>query len=454
MVRTRITILIFITILYPVVSSGQDTLKFSVAEAQAYAVRNNRTVKSSRVDIELANKKIWENLAEGFPQINLNANYLHQFVVPEISIGPYLDKNLLPDGPLTKQNFVDAYKDSPPIPLGVMDNAVVDLTLSQLIFSGQYFTGLRATKVVQQVSEKVLVKAEDQAKESVADAYYTVLVLRENIRVLKESEKSLDNTYNELVKMNEQGLNEETDVDQMKINRSNITTMVTSLESQEVISLKHLKYLLGLGFDQQVELSDSLPGVMQEGSAWYKSLPEFRIENSIDYQIMDDQKRISEILVKLEKSKSLPTVSAFYRHEEQTNQPSFNFAVKDVVGATLVLPIFSSGMRSARVSQAKFEFDKAKLNILDTEQGLTLEFETARKDFQTAYDNYITNKGSLALSKKVYERTVIKYREGIASSLDLAQSQNQFLTAEAGYYNSLLSLLSSKARLDRILRTT
>lgn len=432
---------------------NNEILKLSIAEAQAYAMENNRIVKSSKIDISLADKKIWENLALGFPQVSLTANYLHQFVVPEISFGPFLDKNLLPDGVLTKQDFVNAYKDSPPIPLGVMDNTTFDLTLSQLVFDGQYFVGLKAARVVKQVSEKAFVKSEDQIKESVADTYYQLLVLQENIKLLKESRKALDQTYDELVKMNQQGLNEETDVDQMNISRSNIQTLITSLESQKEISVKLLKYQLGLGFEKQVTLTDSLTTIIEEGNTMYLSSPEFKLQNSVDYQMIGIQEKISELLLKLQKAKYLPSISAFYRHQEQTNQPSFNFAVKDVIGATLNFPIVTSGMRSASVSQAAYDLEKIRLNKLDAEQGLTMEFETAWNSYQTAFSNFTTNHESMDLSKKVYDRTVIKYREGVSSSFELAQNQNQFLSAENNYYNSLLSLLIAKAKLDRILRT-
>jgi len=433
--------------------SDNEILKLSIAEAQAYAMENNRTVKSSRIDISLANKKIWENLALGLPQVGLTANYLHQFVVPEISIGPFLDTKLLPDGLLTKQDFVNAYKDAPSIPLGVMDNTIFDLTLSQLVFDGQYFVGLKATKVVKEGSEKALVKSEDQIKESVAVTYYQILVLQENIKLLKESKKALDRTYEELVKLNQQGLNEETDVDQMNISRSNIQTLVTSLESQMEISAKLLKYQLGLGFEKQVTLTDSLPAIIDQGNKMYLSSPEFKLQNSVDYQMIGIQEKISELLVKLEKTKYLPTISAFYRHEEQTNQPSFNFAVKDVVGATLNFPVVTSGMRSAKVNEARYNLEKLRLNNMDAEQGLTMEFETAWDSYQTAFSNFKTNNESMTLSKKVYDRTIIKYREGVSSSFELAQNQNQFLTAETNYYNSLLSLLIARAKLDRILRT-
>jgi len=429
----------------------KEILKLSISDAQTFALQNNRTVQSAKIDIQSADKKVWENLATGLPQVNVAANYLHQFKVPELSFGPVLDVNSLPDGVLTKQNIMDAYKDSPLIPLGVMDNTTIDITLSQLIFSGQYLVGLQATKVLKQLTEKSLVKTEDQTKESVAGTYYLVLVLTENARLLHASLVSIDQTYNELVKMNEEGLNEETDVDQVKISKSNIQTLITSLESQKEISMKLLKFQLGVGFDQVVELTDSLPGIIQQGNVRYLTSPVFDVNKSINYQLVNEQERISGLLLQLEKSKYLPTISAFYRHEEQTNQPSFNFAVKDVVGASLSLPIFTTGMRNARVSQAKFDLMKSQLAKADAEQGLIMEFETARSNYQTAFSNFNTNRESMNLSKKVYDKTVIKYKEGVSSSFELTQNQNQFLTAESNYYNSVLSLLNAKAKLDRIL---
>ncbi len=433
---------------------GQDkkeTLKLSLQEAQDFALQNNRAVRSSKIDINHAKKQVWENLATGLPQFSVAANYLHQFVVPQLNLGPVLDVNSLPDGNITKSDLTNAYINSPPFSLGVHDNTVVDFTVSQLIFSGEYLVGLQATKVVKEMTEKSLEKTENETKESVAGTYHLVLVLGENEKVLNQSLKSVDQTYNELVKMNEQGLNEETDVDQVKISKSNIQTLITSIESQKQITLKLLKYQLGLNFDQNIELTDSLPGIIEQGKTQYLTSTAFDVNNSADYQLINYQEKISALMLKREKSKYLPTIAAFYRHEEQTNMPAFNFAVKDVVGASLNIPIFTSGMRNARVSEAKFDLAKADLAKENAGQGLIMEFETAKSNYQTAYSNFITNRESMDLSKKVYDKTVIKYKEGVSSSFELTQNQNQFLTAESNYYNSVLSLLNAKAKLDRIL---
>jgi outer membrane protein len=430
----------------------KEVIKLSMSEAQTYAIQNNRAVRSAKIDVDISVKQIKETVAIGLPQINLAANYQHQFIVPELSFGPYLDINSLPAaGNLTTSDIRAAYKQSPAVPLGVKDNTTFDLTLSQLIFSGEYLVGLQAVKVFKQVTEKALAKTEAMTKESVAGTYNLVLVLDESLKVLRESLKTIEQTYNDMVKMNQQGFNEETDVDQIKISMSNLQRLILSMESQKEISIKLLKFQLGMDFTQPLILTDSIPGFIKEGNMQYLTDPVFDLTKSIDYKIMDQQVEVSDILLRREKTKYLPTLSGFYRRHEQTNQPSFNFAVKDLVGVNLSVPIFSSGQRSSRVSQAKFNLQKSQLNKENASQGLIMEFETALSSYQTAYSNFTTSKESNILSKKVFDKTVIKYKEGVSSSFELSQNQSQYLSSETSYYSSILTLLNAKAKLDRIL---
>ena len=426
-------------------------LKLSLAEAQAYALDNSRSVKTARIDLASADKRIWETISMGLPQLGLSANYQHQFVVPEISFGSYFDPNLLPNGYITNTDIMNAYLPSPKIPLGVPDNTTFDFTLSQLIFSGEYIVGLQATKVFKEISVNSLAKTEAQTRETISGTYSLYLVLSENQRVLNESYASVEQTYNEVLKMNQQGFNEETDVDQIKINLSNLKRLITSVEAQKDVSIKLLKYQLGMELEQPVILTDSLSPIIQEGNMQYLSPPSFNFETSIDYKIVRNLESSSALFLKREKSKYLPTISSFYRRHEQTNPPSFNFAVKDLVGVGLNIPIFTSGMRSSKVSQARFDLEKARINTENAAQALILEFETALTTYQTAFSNFVTNSESIILSKKIYDKTLIKYQEGISTSIELSQNQNQYLVAETAYYNSILNLLTAKAKLDRIL---
>lgn len=429
----------------------KDSLKLSLTDAQNYALQNSRTVKNARIDLLSADKKVWETIAMGLPQLSLSANYQHQFVVPELSFGSYLDPSALPGGFITAADIMGAYKTSPKVPLGVPDNTTFDFTLSQLIFSGEYIVGLQATKVFKEISVNSLAKTEATTKETVAGTYYLYLVLGESLRVLESSRATVAQTYNDVSKMNKQGFNEETDVDQIKISLSNIERLAASVKAQRDVSLQLLKFQLGMEIDQPIVLTDSLPSMIKEGNIQYLSAPLFDYQKSIDYKIVRNLESSSALFVRREESKYLPTISAFYRRHEQTHQPSFNFAVKDLVGVGLNIPIFTSGTRTSKVSQAKFDLQKARINTENAAQGLTLEFETALSTYQTAYGNFLTNSESIVLSRKIYLKTVVKYKEGISTSFELAQNQTQFLNAEQAYYNSILSLLTAKAKLDRIL---
>jgi outer membrane protein len=436
---------------------GQEikpTISLSIKGAQEYALQNNRTVQSAKIDVDIVNKQITENLAIGYPQLSVAGNYQHQFVVPELSFGSFLDPNELPDaGFLTKTDIQNAYKEAPPVPLGVKNNTTFDFTVSQLIFSGEYFVGVQALKVVREASQKSLIRTEDQTKESVANTYYMILVLRESAKVLKESLVAIDHTYNDQVKMNQQGFNEETDVDQIKISRSNLERLINSIESQQETSVKLLKFQLGMDFSQQVELTDSIAGLIREANMQYLTSPVYNVSKSIDYQLLEDQVSVSSLMLKRAQSTLLPVISGFYRRHEQTNQPEFNFAVKDLVGVSLNFPIFTSGQRSSRISQARFNLDKSTLNKENAKEGLILDFETALSSYQTAFSNFMTNSESIVLSKKIYDKSIIKFQEGVTSSFELSQNQTQFLTSESTYYNSVLNLLNAKAKLDRILST-
>ncbi len=256
--------------------SGQETketYKMSITEAQDYALKNNRAVKNARLDLLSADKRIWETIAMGLPQIGFSANYQHQFVVPEISFGSYFDPNALPNGYVTNTDIINAYKPAPPVPLGVPDNTTFDLTLSQLIFSGEYIVGLQATKVFKEISVNSLAKTEAVTRETVAGTYYLYLVLGESLRVLNESLESVDKTYNDAVKMNQQGFNEDTDVDQIKISLSNLKRLIAAAEAQRDVTLKLLKYQLGMDLEESLVLTDSLSAAIMEGNIQYLATP-------------------------------------------------------------------------------------------------------------------------------------------------------------------------------------
>jgi len=62
MLPSRKELLIFGVFVLAFPSFGQDTLKLSVSEAQAFALEYNRSVQASKIDVEVAKRKVQETL--------------------------------------------------------------------------------------------------------------------------------------------------------------------------------------------------------------------------------------------------------------------------------------------------------------------------------------------------------------------------------------------------------
>lgn len=454
--RKLILLLLFLGFVFKGVTQNTDTktvnTSFTLEEAVKYAIENGYDVKSKSIDLEIAKKKIWETTAIGLPQISGSVAYQHTFKVPEMSFGPSFDPRLLPDAVnLTKNDILAAFKDSPPITLGVADNTTWDVTVSQLIFSGEYIVGLRAARVFREMSEQNLAKSYSDIRESVSTSYFLVLVLDENLRNLKETQKVTDSNLKDLIAMGEQGLVEETGVDQVRIMKTTIDNTVSSLERSVVVARNLLKYQMGLPIESEIALTDGIDKYSSEFSFSPYLGEAFDVTKTLDYQIVETGVKLQKLSWDREKTTFLPSIAGFYRHYEQLQSASFNFQPKDVAGINITIPIFSTGMRRAKVQQARLNFEKMKISQQQAIEGLNLQYQNTFNEFQTSFASFATNKKNLELAKKIYDQTMVKYKEGVASAMDLNTSQNQYLTTQRDYFTALNSLLTAKVKLDKLL---
>ncbi|NJK86765.1 MAG: TolC family protein [Bacteroidales bacterium] len=70
--------------------------------------------------------------------------------------------------------------------------------------------------------------------------------------------------------------------------------------------------------------------------------------------------------------------------------------------------------------------------------------------FFTSLDNYNTQKENTQTALKVYNRALIKFKEGLIGGTELTQIQNQYFMAETDYYTSINGLITAKAKLDNM----
>lgn len=122
-----------------------------------------------------------------------------------------------------------------------------------------------------------------------------------------------------------------------------------------------------------------------------------------------------------------------------------------MVGLQLSVPIFAGGQRYVKIKRAQIDLDKAKNTIALVSDQLLIQEKQLRHDLVNANLQYLSQKDNVEVLKRVYNSMENKYKQGMASSLELTQANSQYLQAENNYITSLMSLLQTKVALDKLL---
>ena len=445
--------------------SAQEVKKFSLKDAQQYAIDNNYQIKNAKTDIEIAKQRVKENTAIGLPQINASASYSYFMDIPTTLIPDFLtpaiyavNENLFeltPAVPLSDEpQYFEASFGSP-------HNATWGATISQLIFSGQYLVGLRAAKAYETLTQSTYLKNEIEIRDAVAKAYYPVIIIKENKNYLDSTLISMKKMLYETEEYFNNGFVEDTDVDQLKLMIADLETALAYLDNRLELANNMLKFMLGLKTEDQIEATETLDALLTSVNNEFLVNSKFDFNNNIDYNLLKKGERLTYLQYKLRQSEYYPTMSAYYQYQKNGLRDQFDFFdfsknwfPSQVIGVQLDIPIWSSGMRKYKVNQAKLALNKAQVQDTELQQRLNLTVETYRNEFNNAYLIYNNRIKNLDIAKKIYQKTEIKYKEGISTSLDLSTAYNQYLQAEIDYLTSILDLLMKKSDLDKLLTKT
>lgn len=447
-----------------VTSTKSDTLKLSISQAQQFALENNQSILNANLDIEAAKKKVWETTTIGLPQVNGKMAFSYTPELPA-SIEQFSSLGLLgiwmynADQALNQLQpnngaFGQIVDPGPPVETNPNDlkwSLNGTLTVSQLLFSGSYLVGLQSAKVYKSLSELNQVKSKQDILESISNSYMNLLIARENRMIMDSTYSNLVKTFTDIQAIAKEGFVEETDVDQMQITVSSVKSSLDFIIRMEDVAEKVLKLQLGINLNAPIVLTDTLKSLIDALTYEQLLIAEFVLENNINYKQIEINVKASELMLKLRKSESLPDLAAFYQYQKEFNDQAFTFTPPHVIGVSMNVPIFSSGGRSARVAQAKIDLLKAKNTRDQVANSLWLDYYSTKSALISAHDKYNTERKNLELARKIYNRGLIKYTNGVISSTELTQIQNQYLTSQSNYYTSLQELISSRNKLEKLL---
>jgi outer membrane protein len=414
-------------------------LKLSLKEAEDYAIQNNKRMISTRYEVEASRIAIWESISNALPRVSASGTFTDNLK---------LMTTLLPG------DFFGKPGEKVPVTFGSQFNSGASIEASLLLFNAPLYIGIETTKLANKLNEKNLVKTELDTRESVSNAYFLILIAEKSLEILDKNIANLNETLKSTRSMLTAGMAESTDVDQMV---SNVTMVENSRSTmQRTIELNYnlLRFQLGVTPDTKIVLSETIDEITSGINVETLLLQQFDHKQNVDYQLVEGQEKMSALELKTQKAVLLPTLSSFYSYgvngmgDKVKDQQWFQ---NSMTGLQLSIPIFASGQRYSQIKRAQVNLNKAITTKEMVTDQLLLQEKQFRYNLLSANQQYISQKDNVDVSKRVYASTENKYKQGMASSLEMTQANSLYLQAENNYITSLMNLLQTKLALDKLL---
>lgn len=422
-------------------NSDAKPVSFTLKGALDYALTHSYAVRDATYAIREAERRKWEALSIGLPQIDASVGYQNR-LKPPVQLVP-------------AAFFGGKEGEFKEVTFGTAQSAVASASLSQLLFDGAYLVGLQSTRVYLELSKNAAEKTRKRIRQAVVNAYSQVLLAEETIQILQGNLEVLRKSFHQADQAVKNGLSAVESAEQLEINLRSMQNQLDKAERQRKIACERFNMTLGRDIELPVQLSQKIAQLAAESTQDLNPRPAFSLKDHIDYRIAQNEKLSRSLQLKYEKSKSLPRLSASLGYDERANSEDFSFFEhqqrwigSSVLGLTLKIPLFSSLGRHARIERARVEVKVAENKLEKTEQQIRLNLQKAASDYRFALDQYQTTKQNLSLAERIEKKERSKFFEGISSSQELNSAQQQLYKTQEAYLQSLSELINNKAALD------
>jgi len=412
------------------------------------ALINNNKLQKAKLDVDIYNYSKKEALSAGLPQISATGNL--KYNIDNMTM-------VLPGEIMGKPGETLAVQS------GTKYNSDANLSVSQLLYSGSYFVGVKAAKVACELSEQLVQKTEEDVIYNVSVTYYNLLQLNQQMKAL-QSNLTMINKLLEISKLQyDNDIIKKVELDRITVTKTNLETNVDNLSAAIVQLNNVLKYHMGIStkepfqinFNDTIDIPDNLLAL------------DFNLNHSnrSDIQILNTQQKILALKLKGAKTAYQPSLSAYGQFSYQAMRNEFNFfdGSKDwykmsFVGLKLNVPIFTGFNTRSKVQKAKIALRQSEINLNDVNNWVDVEFMNAKNKLANSLKSVKAQDKNRKLAMDVYSQTQLAYQEGTTSLISLLDAETALRQAKTGYNNEVLNfkiaeldLLKAKGDLKSLL---
>ena len=402
------------------------TLNLSLAEAQDYAVKTNRSLRNASLAVQKAYAQRWQTIASMLPSADLSWGYT--------SMMGY------------KMNFGG-------MPIEMPDNGTLGVTAAVGI-NGQAIVGALLNNVAIDMQKLNLQQSEDNLRANIKTSYASVLVLENVVTLLKNSLANIEQMAEMTQRSVEVGAAEQTTADLIKVRVNTLKNNINANLRSTQLAMNALKVLLDVPAETELVLTSTLEDFLSAEAVLALLGNDFILEKNLNYQLLEKNVELAKKNVHMAGWAYGPTVALAYQYSKKDyfgEKEGFNMTPPNAVSLNISMPLWSSGKRAAGVVEKKIALEEARNTFAETANNLGIQNEQLRYNLQNGYETYMNEKDNMEVTQRVFKSTTNKFNQGAASNLDLVNASNDLITAQSSYVQAVLTLVNAQVELEKFL---
>ena len=426
LIISLITLLSCASIMAQEAVSKDSSLAVTLDEAKQYAVEHNRTVQNAGLSVKQAEAARWQAIASMLPQVSGSLDYTNMCGYEMKMAGMPIPMN--PTGTLGIQ--------------------------ASMTISGQQIVGSLISDLAKDMQDVAKAKTIQAIEANVTNVYVNILATQETVELLRKNMVNLETLYKMTENAVKVGAAEQIDADQLSVQVASMESAINNTDRAIEVLKSTLQLLLGVDASTEVVLSNKLDDILNVDEAMKLLSSELVLEDNYDYALSKQQAELAKKQVTMKAMEYVPSITGFYQYSAKTyfgEAEGMNMTPPNTVGVTVSVPIWSSGVRAAGVTEKKLAYQAAQNTLADTEDQLRVSDRQYRYDLVSAYDNYQIQKRNIEVTQRVFDNMAKKFEYGYASSLDVTNTSTNLITAQQNYIQALTSMVNAHINLKNLL---
>jgi|AZIJ01.1.fsa_nt_gi outer membrane protein len=304
------------------------------------------------------------------------------------------------------------------------------LVLSQSLFDMPKYFYWKSQKQLSSQYEAEQVEVAQQLMLDVVSGYFEVLEAQDSLALISHEIAATESLLRQVESLYEKKLAQITELLDVRASYDALFADQVSAESQVAIARQKLQELTGAELGELSQLSDDIEFLAVEGShaEWVEKL----LAQNASLASLQRAVMAEEYSLKEKKASRLPVVDLQLSHQksdigyENSLRPT---TTTDYIGVNVVVPLFTSGVTSGRISEASQRLNMARYNYETEYRALVKEVRDALLQVNANVRRIGAAGKALESSKRAHQAMLKGFTLGAVTSADVLDAQrNVFRT--------------------------